>query len=213
MSFLGTLGKIALGAGGAIAAPFTGGASLAATLPSIIGAAGAGLGAASQASASNRGTQIDAALAQQREQDQQGQDYADQQQRYENELINREAEGRSAANDALKGVLRANYIKGRTSDYQGPRVLGGATLPTFGFGPKASTADEIAAATKYGADKAATINSGNTIAMPTAPATVTPFTIDPSLLKSGLLEKLGGLAGAGLQTYGALNTPGLVTKK
>jgi hypothetical protein len=52
MGFWSGLGKVALGVGGALAAPFTGGASL---IPTIAGAAGAGLGAISQGKAQNRG--------------------------------------------------------------------------------------------------------------------------------------------------------------
>jgi hypothetical protein len=52
MGFWGALGKGLGIAGGALAAPFTGGASL---IPTIMGAAGAGLGAISEGKAKNRG--------------------------------------------------------------------------------------------------------------------------------------------------------------
>lgn len=55
MGFWSGLGKVLGVAGGALAAPFTGGASL---IPAIAGAAGAGIGAIGQAKAQNRGEQF-----------------------------------------------------------------------------------------------------------------------------------------------------------
>src|ERR1043165_1589520 len=61
MSFLSGLGKILGVAGGAIAAPFTGGLSPAA-LPGILGAGGAAVSALSQGSAQNRDAQFSGQL-------------------------------------------------------------------------------------------------------------------------------------------------------
>jgi hypothetical protein len=59
MSFLGTLGKFLGPAAGIAAAPFTGGASL---IPTILGGAGAAVGAMGQGAAENRGAKTAAQL-------------------------------------------------------------------------------------------------------------------------------------------------------
>lgn len=93
MGFLSTLGKIGAG----IAAPFTGGASLAA-IPAI-DAIGAGMSGAAGSMAHNRGTQAQLEL--------------DSQRQIEEQLLRREMEKRTARNDAMRqsvfGSMLANY--------------------------------------------------------------------------------------------------------
>lgn len=64
MGFWSKLGKGLLGAAGVIAAPFTGGASLATVIPAVAGAGSAVLGAMSDSAAANRGAATDVALTQ-----------------------------------------------------------------------------------------------------------------------------------------------------
>lgn len=88
MGFWSTLGKIGSIAAPIIAAPFTGGASLT-SLPSILGAAGAGLGAISQGQASNRGEKFGGQMD------------------LERLLMQRELTNNASRKDAYRGLLSA----------------------------------------------------------------------------------------------------------
>src|SRR5688572_18963852 len=135
MGLWSTLAKI----GGVAAAPFTGGASLA--LPAVLEAGGAMLSAGANASASNRGAQIEAAIEQERLRQQQEQNYRD-------ALVQREQEGRASATDAFKKLQQATYLMNR-GDYSPASVTSQGKpmqLASFGFGPKAATESEIAGA-------------------------------------------------------------------
>lgn len=90
MSFFSNLLKGLAVGGGAIAAPFTGGASLATILPAI----GAGAGAAANAMAGNRGAKADAML--------------DQQRQMEALLLAREQEKRAARSSAYRDAMISN---------------------------------------------------------------------------------------------------------
>ena len=89
MGFWGTLGKIGLGVGGAIAAPFTGGASL---IPTLIGAGGAAAGAISQGQAHNRGEKFGGQLDMERA------------------LIERELMNQQSRKGAWQGLLSAQHV-------------------------------------------------------------------------------------------------------
>src|SRR3990167_10125209 len=102
MSFWSTLGKIGLGVGGAVAAPFTGGASL---IPVLAGAAGSMLSSGAQAAASNRGTGMEASLAEENVNQQRRSDFIEQ-------WLAREQEGRASGNDAFRNMQRAEYLSG-----------------------------------------------------------------------------------------------------
>lgn len=229
MSFISKLGKILGVAAPVIAAPFTGGASLAGlgaslktALPDIIGGVGSALGGAAKASASNRGTTIDAMIEQQRLRDgemngantanhNRDQLLTDQQKQMADELIARSQEGRASGNDAYKNMLHADYTANRTANYK-PAMVNGKTLADYGFGPKASSADAIAGANAFKGEAMNRLQNGNPIpepaAMPTPTAVQTaptPFTIDPKLMQSGMFEKIAGIAGTGMSTFDYLN--------
>lgn len=109
MSIWSTLGKI-----GAIgAAPFTGGASLSA-LP-LIDAVGAGINGATQASASNRGTRLQAQMDQDRLQ------------------MDANHENRTAESDIIKKLAQANYLSSGGANFQG------TTPYSSSFAPRAAS--------------------------------------------------------------------------
>jgi hypothetical protein len=189
MGFLGTLGKIAGIAAPLIAAPFTGGGSLAALgkFAPVLAAAGAGAGAASNAMAGNRGAQIEAQLAQEDMRLRQSRDFYDQ-------MLAREDEGRRSGADAWKRLMQVEYMSG-AKGYEPP-----AGLKSFGFGPKAPTETELAGAHQVRDEVQKRLYGGNPVPAPTKP---TPFTIDPKLLKSGIWEKILGIAGPAAQALGS----------
>jgi hypothetical protein len=189
MGLWSTLAKI----GGIAAAPFTGGASLA--LPAVLEAGGSMLSAGANASASNRGAQIEAAIEQERLRQQQQRDYRD-------ALVQREQEGRASATDAFKKMQQATYLIHR-GDYNPATVTSQGQpmqLASFGFGPRASTETELTGSHALRNEVMQRLQGGNQIPEVQAP---TPFTIDPKLLKGSIWEKLAGIAGPALATYGA----------
>lgn len=127
MGFWSGLGKVLGGIGGAVAAPFTGGASLA-WLPAALGAGGAALGAMSGSAANNRGATIEAMLAQDRNRREGAQDQ------------------RSSESDALRKLYQTGYLKaGGATPGSGASAYG---LPSAGFGPRpASQAQMMGAKT------------------------------------------------------------------
>lgn len=114
MGFWSTIGKGL----GIAAAPFTGGASLAA-IPAI-DAISKGMGNASQAQASNRGTKAELML--------------DQNSALERELLAREAEKRQAQGTAYQNAVRADYAN---NFKPAARPEG---IPNISFGPGLSQA-------------------------------------------------------------------------
>ncbi len=113
MGFWSTLGKIGLGVGGAVAAPFTGGASL---IPTLIGAGGAAAGAISQGQANNRGEKFGGQLDMERA------------------LIERELMSNQSRQGAWRGLQSAQHVinpgpRPQLSKYSvAPRQAGPAEL-------------------------------------------------------------------------------------
>lgn len=96
---------------------------------------GSMFGDLAQTSATNRGNELSAS-------------------QYQDQIAtNRGAEDRASMSDAWKHMLQADYVKNRSTGYSSPTVLptlpGGTPnkLPDFGFGPKASTPNQVAGAT------------------------------------------------------------------
>lgn len=183
MGFWSTLGKIAAPIGAVAAAPFTAGTSLA-WLPAALGAGGAALGAAGQASAQNRGEkfggQIDLErLLMERESQSQGL------------RINREQEGRASASDAFRKLLGAS------------RLLSPGTRPQlspYSQKPRAITAEEQRGASSLIEEVLKRLEGGN----PIPQVTDRPMSVDPNLLNAGGFEKFAGIASpilAGLSQY------------
>ena len=181
MSIWSTLGKIGLGIGGVAAAPFTGGASL---LPTILGAAGAGLGAISSAKASNRGEKFGGQLGLE-------QLLMQRDQQFQNQSIAREQEGRTGASDAWKKLLSASHA---LSPGSRPH-LSPYSVPSRGI-----TGEEARGAGSLIDSSLGRLEGGN----PIAPVTQRPLSVDPSLLDPGMLEKILGYAAPGLTTWSSL---------
>lgn len=184
MGWLSALGKIGGIAGGIVGAPFTGGASL---LPSILGAAGAGLGAISQGQAQNRGEQFGGQMDLEKL-------LLEREQQLQQQQIAREQEGRTSGNDAWKRLLMAQH----TID-PGARPQ----LSPYSVAPRQSTGAELQGADAMTQEVMKRLQGGNPIPAVTQHQSV----VDPSLLKSGWLEKLTGYGGAGLSAYANLRRP------
>jgi len=187
MSFWGKLAKIALGAGGVVAAPFTGGTSL---IPTIAGAAGSALGAIGDAKTANRNAGID--LAAQTELINEAR-----QRDYRNAAAQREQDRRDSGREAFREMQHAQYMaSGGAGDYK-PRFGSG-----FGFGPKASTPAEIEAANQYLAEQQRRLAAGDSL----LPAVNDPgrFQFDKKLTTPGKLETIAGVGSAIGTGLGAL---------
>jgi len=177
MAFGSFLKKIFAPAAAVAAAPFTAGTSLA-WLPAAIGAGGAALSGASQASAQNRGSRIQALMAQ---------DVA---------RLRAEQERRESERDIMRKLAQTAYIG--SGGYQAPAsprtiTLGGAqmALPSFGFGPRGSSEAEISAAKSLEAELLKRLAGPGW-----QPSDYMKHA------KAGKLESLGGWLGAGLGAYG-----------
>jgi hypothetical protein len=111
MGFMKWLG--AIGAG--VAAPFTGGASLAA-LPGLLAGGGQAAGAYANSEANNRGSQIAALLDADRNR------------------LGFEQENRQVRDNALRQLQQLEYVQNFRQNYQSP-----AGVPSYGFGPMQRT--------------------------------------------------------------------------
>jgi hypothetical protein len=100
----------------------------------VIGGAGDALGAASQAAASNRGAKVDVALTEEQLNQQRKRDFI-------NALIAREQEGRESGKSAFRESQYADYVANGGNEYK-PRI----GLPSYGFGPRASSEQQQASA-------------------------------------------------------------------
>lgn len=184
MGFWGALGKGLGIVGGAVAAPFTGGASL---IPMIAGAAGAGLGALSQAKAQNRGEQFGGQLSLEQllmQRDQQN---------FQNQIA-REQEGRAGASDAWKKLLSAQHV---ISPNLPP------TLSPYSQAPRQATGAEMQGADALTQQVLARLQGGN----PIGPFQQHAPVVDPKLLTPGLFERIAGYASPVLGAYGAMAQP------
>lgn len=183
--------KNLLSIGSAVAAPFTGGASLA--IPAALEVGGAAAGAGSQAMASNRGAKIDAASQEEILNQNRQRNFFDQ-------VLAREADNRAATSDALRKVQQGDYLAGGGRPYAAP-VVGGQTLPTYGFGPQNKSEAVRASGASLGNEAQNRLQNGNPV--PPVPQ-LQQFRFDPKLLKSGFWEKLLGIAGPAASALGGL---------
>lgn len=163
------------------AAPFTGGASLAA-MP-MIDAVSKGLGGASQAAASNRGTKAEMMM--------------DQNSDLERELLAREMNSRQARNDAYQGAIRADMAQTWK-----PATRPG-NIPTISYGgglsPEGLDAVRTAANQYRGRLGAADLQS------PSGMPSYRNLAQDKDYQKtqkSGIWEKIAGIASAALPVAG-----------
>lgn len=177
MGFWGTLAKI----GGIAAAPFTGGASL---IPTIAGAASAGLGALAQGKAQNRGAEFGGQLDLERL-------LMERERGYQDMRIGREQEGRAGQTDAWRKLLAANYAQN-----PGPRPQ----LSPYSVGPRQQSPEMQQGADALMQQVLARLMGGNPIPQiqERQPA------VDPKLLKPGMFETLAGYGSLGGGILGAL---------
>ncbi len=167
----------------------------------FMGAAGSGLAGASQASANNRGVALDAAMEQERLRQDQTNSYQDQ-------LLRRSVDDRASLTDAFTKSVQANRVA-NTTGYTPPSLSmvpgqGPSTLPNFGTGMKAPTAQQSSDASALYNQISPRLYQGSQLP---ALAPPTPYTNDPNLLKAGAGEKIGSWLGPALSVAGAFRNP------
>ena len=238
MGWLSNIGKIASIAGpiaatvltGGAAAPtlFAGGAGgIFGKIASMAGPIGSGIGAMSGAAAKNRGTGIEAQLAEEdrrlgRARLQQGDDSnaisAGNLNRqalddFHTQSRLREVEGREGRRSAMQDLQVANYV-GNRGDAPPAVTTSGKTLNTMGLGPRASTDQEKAGMAAAAKEVMMRLEGGNPLEAPTRPTDFQlpssgvpklydqPFNLDPKLLKPGMFERIGDILGPVMTAYG-----------
>jgi hypothetical protein len=117
-----------------------------------------------------------------------------------NESAIREADRRASGRESFREIQRADYVAGGGRAYT-PK----AGLPSYGFGPKAASEAERAAATAYRGENQRRLDAGDSL----LPAAVDrgDFAFDPKLLKAGKLENIAGWLAPGLTAVGAATRP------
>jgi hypothetical protein len=185
MGFFSVLGKIGAG----IAAPFTGGASLAA-IP-MIDAIGSGLGAASQSMTDNRSNQGNIEV--QKIGLQQGQD-----RNFFNAMLDKDAAQRANAGDAWKRLLRSSYVAG--GGMKSPGLAGAYSRPA----PRPN-ASMVSAASDPALRQAllSRVNYQHDPYGGELPTRGLDFAALDKTGKSGFWEKLLGIGGAAASGYSA----------
>lgn len=151
-------------------------------IPSLLSATGAGLSGQAKQDAANRGVGLEA---------------GDEQERLRQSAGVNDVNARS---DAWKKLNQAAYVQ-QYGGYQPPTLNMGSAgtnaLPDFGLAPKASSEAQLAGAAGLQAEVLKRLQGG-------APA---PYTQDPKLLKPGLMEKIGNIAGPGLTAASSFYRP------
>lgn len=183
MGFWGTLGKIGAAVGAGVAAPLTGGASLA-SLPTILGAGSAALGAISQGKANNRGAEFAGQLDLERL-------LMDRDQQTFNNQITREQEGRASGNDAWRRLMAAQRVLSPGAKPQ---------LSPYSIAPRMATGAERQGADAMTQEVMARLMGGN----PIPEVQARPMNVDPKLLKPGFWESLAGYGSLGAGVLGRM---------
>ena len=164
----------------------------------IMNAAGKMLSGGAQAAAQNRGSMLEAELAREALDIARQRDYRD-------AALAHERESRESAADAYKRERISQYLdspQARAGYKPADISIAGSKMPSFGFGPQATTQAEIDAARQY-AQQNAQGSFESRVPRPTDPGR---YELDPALLKGSTGEKLAGLLGVGLDAYGSLAT-------
>jgi hypothetical protein len=180
MGFFSNLLKI----GGAVAAPFTGGASL---IPTIAGAAGDVLGGMSEAKAKNRGSQFEGQMDLERL-------LLDRDNSHFNQGLLREQEGRAGGMDAWKRLMMAQHVSN-----QGQRPQ----LSPYSIAPRERSAEELQGANAMTNEVMARLMGGN----PIAPVQSREMSVDPRLLTPGKMESAMGYLHPLLGALGKIKRP------
>jgi hypothetical protein len=185
--------------GGASGSGMMGSLSSLARSPEAYKAGANMLASGAETMANNRSASLDAATNQERlRQNQFGLDTQRQNSMFD-ELVARSQEGRASGTDAWKKMQYGDYVANGGSEYKPANGL-----PSYGFGPHASTDVEKQGAEALRAEAMQRLQGGNPIDIPAYPTT-TPFTYDPKLTKGSTAEKLMGYGSAALGTWGALS--------
>lgn len=181
MSFWSKLGGIGASIGAAL---IPGGSLLKDGIKAGLGAAGAGLSAASQSSANNRGEKFSGQIDLEKllmERDQKAQE----------QRIAREQEGRAGATDAWHKLLATNHL---TNPGARPQ------LSPYSIAPRQPSQMELNGADQLSREVAGRLSGGNPI-----PQVVDrPLSVDPNLLNAGKFENIAGIGGAGLSVLAQL---------
>jgi hypothetical protein len=154
-----------------------------------ISAAGDMASAGAETAAGNRGTKLDASLVEESLNQNRKRDFMDQ-------LIARSQEGRTSSTDAWKKLQQGEYLGTATEGYKPKNGL-----PSYGFGPKAATESERLAGASMRDESLKRFREGNPIPEVQDPG---QFKLNPEYMNAGMWEKLGGILGPGLSTFGAL---------
>jgi hypothetical protein len=199
MSVWSTILKIAPYA----AAPFTGGASLAAVpFTSAIGSTASG---AAKGMASNRGTQIDVGLAEQKVRQ-------DQQDAYQRAQLAKSQEDRTSLTDAMKKLAVSEYRANAQpytppvfhSNVAGVRDFTPATPANLGIpGPMSDFERAGPAGMQQEIMKRLAGQSTMPVMPPNPYEAGNQYTVDPKLRKGGIWEKIFNILGPAASIYGA----------
>lgn len=192
-------------------------------IPQIAGAAGAMLSERSKATTANRGSQIDAMIAQENQRRANETNFnaaalrkaeldSQNASNYQNQQISRAAEGRASGNDAFLNLQKTEYLANNKGPQPSSVTIMGkqVQLPQFDLGQRASTDAEVHGANAYRDEVMKRLDGGNPITAPTmgtSPdigARPTPFTIPDNLTHAGAGEQITGLLGTGLSFYDLL---------
>ena len=175
---------------------FGGGGNYGDAISKLLSAAGAGISGATSAAASNRGVQLEAAIAQEKLRQ-------EQQANYEQQLINRSVDDRASGTDAFIKSVQANRVLNSTG-YK-PAMLeqrpgaGLSALPSFGTGMAAPTEQMRGDASALQNEIAKRLYDGSQLPALERPL---PYTNDPELLRAGGGERIGNWLGPLLGGWG-----------
>jgi hypothetical protein len=181
MGFWSTIGNIGASIGASL---IPGGSLIKDVVKAGIGAGGAALGAAGQASATNRGEKFGGQLELERL-------LMDRDRQFQDQQISREQEGRAGSSDAWRKMLSAEHLLSPGARPQ---------LSKYSIAPRQSTDTERQGASALSAEVMARLMGGNPIAAPIrrAPA------VDPKLLNAGGFETFAGIASPALTIWSQL---------
>lgn len=171
MGFWSTLGNIGLSVGSAL---IPGGSLVKDGIKAGIGAAGAGLGAASQGSANNRGEKLAGQMDLERL-------LMDRDAQFQSQSIAREQEGRAGGNDAWRRLIAAQRTLSPGAKPQ---------LSPYSIAPRQATGAEMQGADAMSNEVMARLLGGN----PMPQVQQRQMNVDPGLMDPSGFEKFSGLA-------------------
>jgi hypothetical protein len=159
---------------------------------SAIGATGSVLSGLSEGKAAGRANQVNAELTEEQI------NRLRQAQSFE-QAAAREADKRESGKSAFRESQYADYVRSGGNAYTPKNGL-----KSFGFGPKATSPEQRAAAENYFNEQNRRLSAQDSL----LPVVSAPdaFKIDPKALKAGLGENIMGAVGGGLSAFGDLTS-------